>query len=224
MLEWLTHEQKTVRPVRGMTGKPLAKLEAEGWEVVSQESGVIRETVKMRRARTRRGWLRICGGVATVIALVAVIAVGAALGDDSAGREGQPDSSASSATKGPEAQKAAGPSDAPAVASSRDLPMVWDTWRVVNNDIGVDSDLYGAFDPQFWVENTGRRPAEGYFTVAFLKNGKTLGQASCTTNLTLTSGEEVPPGGTGPTVCESDDPLVRGWTEITITSGESYDY
>jgi hypothetical protein len=224
MLDWLIYEHKTVRSVRGTAGRSLANLEAEGWDLVSQESGAVRKTLRMRRARTRQGWLRIGGGVAAVVALVAAIGVGAWLEGDGAGREGKPDKGARSAAEGSGTAEAPATPKAPTVASSRDLPMEWDTWKIVDNDIGVDSDLYGAFDPQFWVRNTGSEPADGYFTVTFLKDAKTLGHASCTTNMTLASGEEVPPGGTGPTVCDSDDPLVRGWTEITITSGESYNY
>lgn len=150
-----------------------------------------------------------------------MIAVGAALEDDNTDDQDAQTGNEASASKDVPTRTTPSP---PEVASSLHPPMVWGHWKVVGGKVSVGKDLYGSFDPEFEVLNTGDKKADGYFTVSFLRDGRLLGRASCTTNLSLASNEEVRPDATGFVKCDSDDRFIRGWTEISIKSGESYNY
>lgn len=80
MISRLKYEHKSVKVLRGTDGA--SKWVADGWEVVGEEKGKLRTTLQLRRARTRAGWLTIVGPVAALVALAAVVGVGAVLEDD----------------------------------------------------------------------------------------------------------------------------------------------
>lgn len=89
MLDKVRYEYKKVQVLRGTGGKALQKLIDDGWELVDQESGALRKTLRVRRARSAVGWLRVGGVAAGVTALVAVITLGSILEKDPTEPSGQ---------------------------------------------------------------------------------------------------------------------------------------
>lgn len=101
----LKYEHKSVKVLRGTDGA--AKWAADGWEVIGEETGKLRTTLQLRRARTREGWLKVIGPGATFVVIAAVVGVGAALEDDepasvdSAQSSGEDSNESESAEDGP---------------------------------------------------------------------------------------------------------------------------
>jgi hypothetical protein len=218
MFDWLTYEHRTVKTVRG-SKKSLEKLQADGWELVSQESGAIRKTVKVRRARTREGWLRIGGVAAAAVVVATAVTVGAVLEDDSGEDQDSQSSHDGNASDGVSSASTKPP---PTGASSLHPPMKVGPWVVVDSDFDVSRDQLGSFSVAFYVLNTGEKPAQGYFHVTFLKGDKVLGTADCRTDTGSYGYVDVPAGAERYATCLSSDELVRGWTEITVERDGSH--
>jgi len=71
------YDLTTVRSVRGLEARTIAKWEKDGWEFVSQEVGKIQTQITFRRPKAPVPWrtLAIIGGVLGVCAVVIVIGV-----------------------------------------------------------------------------------------------------------------------------------------------------
>lgn len=71
------YETRTVRAVRGLEARTRTKVEAEGWEFVSQDQGRVQTTLTFRRpAPKSRRLLFIIGGTALALILATIITVG----------------------------------------------------------------------------------------------------------------------------------------------------
>ncbi|MBS7548225.1 hypothetical protein [Dietzia massiliensis] len=74
-----------VTAVRGTERRAVAKKEAEGWELVEQDQGRVKTTLKFRRPKPPLPRKQIAIGAGVAVVLVGILAVGAALeGDDDA--------------------------------------------------------------------------------------------------------------------------------------------
>ncbi|WP_169054015.1 DUF4839 domain-containing protein [Agromyces sp. H66] len=72
------YETKTVRAIRGMEARTVAKLEKDGWEVVSQSSGKLQSEIVVRKPKPKVPVLLYAiGGGFLALALATVITVGA---------------------------------------------------------------------------------------------------------------------------------------------------
>lgn len=69
------YEMKSVKTVRGMEARTRAKLEKEGWEVVSQTQGTVRTELTFRRPKPEISWktIGIGGGLFALFIMVLVI-------------------------------------------------------------------------------------------------------------------------------------------------------
>jgi hypothetical protein len=69
------YEMKSVKTVRGMEARTRAKLEKEGWEVVSQTQGTVRTELTFRRPKPEIPWktIGIGGGLFALFIMVLVI-------------------------------------------------------------------------------------------------------------------------------------------------------
>lgn len=71
------YETRAVRAVRGLEARTRTKVEAEGWEFVSQDQGRVQTTLTFRRpAPKSRRLLFITGGTAFALILATIITVG----------------------------------------------------------------------------------------------------------------------------------------------------
>ncbi|WP_176223276.1 DUF4839 domain-containing protein [Agreia pratensis] len=71
-------ETRTVHAIRGLESRTIAKLESEGWELVSQQPGRLRTELSFRRPKPKTRWLLWTaggGGLAAVIAVVIVLGI-----------------------------------------------------------------------------------------------------------------------------------------------------
>jgi hypothetical protein len=74
----VTYETKSVRAIRGMESRTVAKWEAEGWELVSQTPGKLQTELILRRPKPKSRRLLFAlvgGGVAVVLAGVVTLGV-----------------------------------------------------------------------------------------------------------------------------------------------------
>jgi hypothetical protein len=74
----VTYETKSVRAVRGMESRTVAKWEADGWELVSQSPGRLQTELTFRRPKPKSRtllWAIVGGGVAIVLAIIIIIGV-----------------------------------------------------------------------------------------------------------------------------------------------------
>lgn len=70
-----------VKTVRGAEQRSINKKQAEGWELVDQQPGTVRTTLRFRRPKPPAPWKMLAGfGVAAVV-LIAVLGIGAFLED-----------------------------------------------------------------------------------------------------------------------------------------------
>lgn len=98
----ITYETKTVRAVRGLESRTIAKWENDGWEVVSQAPGKIKTEITLRRPAPRsRRLLWIVGGGVLMLALVTIFTIGVISEKDTAPAE----------TASPASSEAAAPSE-----------------------------------------------------------------------------------------------------------------
>lgn len=75
--EDINYETKTVRAIRGLEARTVAKWEKDGWEVVSQATGKLQTEIVVRRPKPKsRVLLYAIGGGALAIALATVVTVG----------------------------------------------------------------------------------------------------------------------------------------------------
>jgi hypothetical protein len=77
--EAVKYESDTVKVIRGMESKTIAKRESEGWELVSQVPGTLRSELSFRRPKPKTPWrmYAIIGGV--MVVLFAFIGIMAAI-------------------------------------------------------------------------------------------------------------------------------------------------
>lgn len=75
--EDVQYETRTVRAMRGMESRTIAKWEGEGWEFVSQSQGKLRTEIALRRPKGKsNAKLLIIGGAAFAVALIVIITIG----------------------------------------------------------------------------------------------------------------------------------------------------
>ncbi|WP_154794540.1 DUF4839 domain-containing protein [Occultella kanbiaonis] len=79
------YEAKTVRSIRGMEARTIAKWQKEGWELVSQSPGKVQAELTLRRAKPKMQRRMVAvlaaGAVVALIAVIAII-IGASQGGD----------------------------------------------------------------------------------------------------------------------------------------------
>lgn len=69
------YETQTVRAVRGMESRTVAKWEARGWEVVSQSQGRLQTEITFRHPKQKTNWRMFAIGGAVIAALLIGIIV-----------------------------------------------------------------------------------------------------------------------------------------------------
>lgn len=114
------YDMMTVRSIRGLEARTIAKWEDDGWELVSQEPAKLQTQLHFRRPKSPFPWkvMAIVGGVLAVLAVVIIIGVSTSSGDEEPNAE--PSSVATSAP--PETSPSPEPShEAPAPAQEEIL-------------------------------------------------------------------------------------------------------
>ena len=104
-------ETRTVHAIRGLELRAIAKLESEGWELVSQQPGRLRTEMAFRRPKPKTRWFLWTvggGGLAAVLAVVIVLGI---IGERNTPPAKTPDSESSLASQTP--------SPSPSVESSK---------------------------------------------------------------------------------------------------------
>lgn len=116
------YDLTTVRSVRGLEARTIAKWEKDGWEFVSQEVGKIQTQITFRRPKTPVPWrtLAIIGGVLAVCAVVIVIGVSVS-GGGSKEPEASSSPSASSVTEQTPASEAPAETDEPVEPATEEI-------------------------------------------------------------------------------------------------------
>jgi hypothetical protein len=75
--EEITYETNTVRAIRGMESRTVAKWESDGWELVSQKPGKLQTEITFRRPKKKTRWAPwAIGGGVLAIALALIITFG----------------------------------------------------------------------------------------------------------------------------------------------------
>ena len=75
--EEVSFETRTVRTVRGLESRTIAKCEDEGWEFVSQDQGPLRTELHFRRPKSKApNMSHVLAGVAAFALVLAVIVLG----------------------------------------------------------------------------------------------------------------------------------------------------
>ncbi|MBB2976478.1 hypothetical protein FHX49_002053 [Microbacterium endophyticum] len=75
--EEIAYETNTVRAIRGMEARTVAKWESEGWELVSQKPGKLQTEITFRRPKKKTRWVPwAVGGGVLAIALALIITFG----------------------------------------------------------------------------------------------------------------------------------------------------
>lgn len=79
------YETRSVKAIRGMEPRTIAKLEKEGWEFVSQTQGTVRSELNFRRTKPQIPWklISIVGGILALLIIVIVIVSTLGGGDNS---------------------------------------------------------------------------------------------------------------------------------------------
>lgn len=80
--EEIRYQFVEVKTVRGAEQRSIAKKQAEGWELVDQQSGTVRTTLRFRRPKPPVPWKMLAGLGAAAVVLFAIIGIGALLEDD----------------------------------------------------------------------------------------------------------------------------------------------
>ena len=97
----IKYETTTIKVLRGMEDRTLAKLEAEGWEIISRESKALRTEISARRAvPARRGRPLVYGGMAVGLIIVVVVGI---LGEEEPNAGPAADAPSTSASASPAA-------------------------------------------------------------------------------------------------------------------------
>lgn len=106
--EDITYETNTIRAIRGMESRTVAKWESEGWELVSQKPGKLQTEITFRRPKQRTRWVPwAIGGGAVVVGLTVIITLGV-IGERNAALDETP--SATTAKPSATTSEAASPS------------------------------------------------------------------------------------------------------------------
>ncbi|MCT9001036.1 DUF4839 domain-containing protein [Microbacterium memoriense] len=93
------YQTQTVKAVRGMETRTAAKWRAQGWELVSTNTGKISSELTIRRPKPKTPWILYGALVAIVVVLIAVLIIMNALrGDDSTAEPAETPSSTATAT------------------------------------------------------------------------------------------------------------------------------
>lgn len=99
-----------VKTVRGAEQRSIAKKQAEGWELVDQQQGTVRTTLRFRRPKPPVPWKMLAGLGAAVVVLIVVLGIGAFLeSDDPAGQAGGAETSEVQPVETSEPAQPAGP-------------------------------------------------------------------------------------------------------------------
>jgi hypothetical protein len=98
----LRYELKSVKAMRGTEGRSIAKWQAQGWELVSQDSAKIHTTLNFRKVKPPLPMRQIVMGAAVAAVLLGILGVGAALegnggSEDAASRKATPSAVATTA-------------------------------------------------------------------------------------------------------------------------------
>lgn len=108
----------TVKSIRGLEARTIAKWEADGWEVVSQTQGRLQTDITLRKPKKKTPRWLLFAGAGVVVALVGAIVVGSIL----EGGEGAP---AANRSASPTAEATSTPDAAPEstpTGSADDVP------------------------------------------------------------------------------------------------------
>ena len=76
MSEDFPYESKTVKAIRGMEARTVAKWTDDGWELVSQTPGKISSELSFRRAKRKLSRSVIAGAAVTAVLVVVAITIG----------------------------------------------------------------------------------------------------------------------------------------------------
>lgn len=88
--EEIAYETNTVRAIRGMEARTVAKWESDGWELVSQKPGKLQTEITFRRPKTKTRWVPwAIGGGVVAVALGVIITFGV-IGEQNAALEETP--------------------------------------------------------------------------------------------------------------------------------------
>ena len=98
------YEVKSVKAMRGTESRSIAKWQAQGWELVSQDSATLHTTLNFRKVKPPLPMRKIVIGGLVLAALFAVLGVMAALEDNS--EKGSPSASGAKVTPTPVATTA----------------------------------------------------------------------------------------------------------------------
>lgn len=93
------YEAKTVKAMRGMEARSIAKWRKEGWELVDQSTGTLHTSLTFRKQKPPLPVRQIVIGGAIVLILAVIIGVGALLEGNGNGKDPQSTSSAPVATE-----------------------------------------------------------------------------------------------------------------------------
>lgn len=158
MANEMQYEFTTVQVIRGTESRSIAKLEADGWELVDENQGKLRTTLNFRRPKPKVPWRAVAAG-GGILMLAVVIGIGMVLGDGE-------DKTAKSSS-GTSAATGAQSSEAPAVGKSEtaeaktDEPEGDRVMIAANNDdfatlLRVDDSCDGSIG-QFAHKHAGKR-------------------------------------------------------------------
>lgn len=87
------YDEKTVKVIRGTEGRTIAKVQADGWELVDQQVGTVRSTLTFRKPKPPLPVRQLLIGGAVALTLAGVIGVGVILertGDEGIAASAQP--------------------------------------------------------------------------------------------------------------------------------------
>lgn len=91
----VTYETKSVRAIRGMELRTVAKWEADGWESVSQKPGKLQTQITFRRPKAKSRWLRWAVGSGAVVIVLAIIIITGVIGERNAAVSENPSAASS---------------------------------------------------------------------------------------------------------------------------------
>jgi hypothetical protein len=119
------YELRTVQTIRGMEARSKAKWEADGWEFVSQASGLVRTTITFRRPKPKPQWrtIGIAGGV-VVLAIVTLIVLNAIENGGPAHKAAVPITATTSPSVQPTQAPISTPTPPPPISSATDAVVV----------------------------------------------------------------------------------------------------
>lgn len=113
---------KTVRAIRGTEARTIAKWQEDGWELASQDQGLLRTEITFRRPKPEVPW-RLVALVGGLVLLVVVIVVGVVLVvNRGGGGASEPTASPTEVATAPSGQSSTDSPAAPATTASEATP------------------------------------------------------------------------------------------------------